>query len=134
MAGARALRSSSLAARVRVGRAVRSARQGLVAAIELAPAHHLPGAGLRAAGAMPGGHRDDIAQAGHRDRLVARLRGAVAELAVLVGAPALDGAIHQHRAGVVRRAADRGRRAEPADLDRRVVIAPRAVAELAGAV
>src|SRR6185436_3357568 len=45
-----------------------------------------------------------------------------------------DRAVLEHRAGVVGRAADRGHVAEALHLDRRLVVGPRAIAELTGAV
>src|SRR6185503_5327237 len=114
------------------GSSVRAAsvRRGFVGgAVELAPAQYLPLARPGAARAMPGGHRDDVAEARDHHGHVARGGGAVAELTVLVASPAADRAVLEHRAGVVGRAADRGHVAEALHLDRRLVVGPRAIAE-----
>src|SRR5690349_16508384 len=111
-----------------------STRRVLLAAVELSPAQHLPRAVLGAAGAVARGEPGRVGHTCHRDRHVARIRRPVAELAVLVRAPALDRTVAEDRACVVRGAADRRGARQAAHLDRRLVIGPRAVAELARAV
>src|SRR5262245_44416023 len=117
-AGARRALAGPWANRSSVGRRL------VGGAVELAPAQDLAVAGPCAARAMARGHRGDVAEAGHHHGHVAGGGGAVAELAVLVGAPAPDRAVLQHGARVVRRAADRDHVAEALHLDRRIVIVP----------
>ena len=71
------------------------------------------------------------ARPGDRDRGGLVRRRAVAELAVGVVAPAVDGAVGEEGAGVVRAGGDRGDAREAGDGDRGESVRRRPVAELA---
>jgi hypothetical protein len=74
------------------------------------------------------------ARAGHGRRRGPVCRGAVAELAVLVPAPALNRPPGKQRAGVVEAGGKRRHARQPSDAHRRGTVGGRRVAELAGEV